>query len=513
MPEESKEIEAMVISDLVMPGVVAKKSADPFEMGPEAIKALGGLSATTRRRVTRASGAAGKKSTEDGHITGYSVFQVKQPPYNLDYLAKLYEINPYNYSAINAKTVTVVGQGYDFIESPALQEKMENIKSESALKNARKRFLKEKRIMHEWFDDLNGSEEFSEILIKVYLDYESTGNGYLEVGRDLNGEIGYVGHIPSTTVRIRARRDGFVQIIGKDAVFFRNFQDTKTKDPIGGDPRPNEIIHLKNYSPTGTFYGIPNVVAAKNAVAGSEFSARYNLDYFENKAVPRYIITIKGGHLSESAERKLLEFLEGMKGMAGNHRSVYIPIPDDTETTKSEFKLHGVEDGIQDSSFNNYRKSTRDEVLAVNSVPITKVSVAEGVSLAVARDADKTFSEQVIKPMQSLLAKKINRIIKEVSDALLIKFNEISLTDADTQSKIWERLVRIQVLVPNEVRSELSLPNIDGGDKVVALTAQARADQATQASGNRARDQQRAGAAPDTQGEARQPQGEGRVQP
>lgn len=508
----SEEIDARTVNDIVRPPKAIKPEADPFAKSGEFIKALGGLTATTRRRITRKTNRAESKSIEDDHVTGYSAFQVKQPPFNLDYLAKLYEINPYNYSAINTKVIAVVGQGYDFIESPTLKEMMEDKKSKTALEKARKRFIREKRIMHEWFDDRNDNDEFSEILAMTYLDYESTGNGYLEIGRDINGDVGYIGHVNSTTVRIRAKRDGFVQIIGNEAVFFRNYGDTTTKDPIGGDSRPNELIHLKNYSPTSGYYGIPNVVAAKNAIAGQEFSARYNLDYFENKAVPRYIITIKGGHLSETAERKLLEFLEGMKGMAGNHRSVYIPIPADTPDNKSEFKMHEVENGIQDSSFNNYRKSTRDEILAVNNVPITKVSVAEGVSLAIARDADKTFSEQVVKPMQSLLAKKINKIVRELTDIMLIKFNEISLTDADTQSKIWERLIRTQVLVPNEVRAALGHASLEGGDEIVDFTSGKGAETAAQTSGNRNRDQQRQGASPDKSGEAREPKGEGRAQ-
>jgi PBSX family phage portal protein len=502
------EVEVKSMSDYGGKIIAETDSKDPFE-AKLTTKSLNGISPTVKKRITR---AVGSKAKEDGTITGYSLFQVKQPPYNLDYLAKLYEINPYNFSSINAKVVTVVGQGYDFVASALLQEKMESINSAKSLDNARKKFIKLKRKVNEWLDSLNNEYEFSETLRMAYLDYEVTGNGYIEVGRDINGEIGYVGHIPSTTMRVRAKRDGFVQIVGKDTTFFRNFGDTTTKDPIGGDKNPNEIIHIKNYSPTSTFYGIPSVVAAKNAIAGAEFAARYNLDYFENKAVPRYIITIKGAHLGESSERKLLEFLEGIKGMAGNHRSILIPIPEDTSDSKSELKLHEVENGIQDSSFNNYRKSTRDEVLAANGVPITKVSVAEGVSLAIARDADKTFSEQVIKPMQALLAKKINRIVGEQTDALEIKFNEISLTDADTQSKIWERLIRVQALVPNEVRAQMGMGSIDGGDQIVDFTSGKGAETAAQTSGNRNRDQQRQGNAPDTQGEARNPQGEGRTQ-
>jgi capsid portal protein len=46
--------------------------------------------------------------------------------------------------------------------------------------------------------------------IKVYTDLQATGNGFLEIGRTVTGEIGYVGHIPATTVRVRRLRDGFV---------------------------------------------------------------------------------------------------------------------------------------------------------------------------------------------------------------------------------------------------------------------------------------------------------------
>lgn len=504
---DNNEIDVKMLHDV---STQNKTQPDPFNIEDEAVKSLNGLNATIKKRLKRQ--AESKAATEDFIQTGYSAFQLRMPPFNLDYLATLYESNPYNYAAINAKAISIVGQGYDFVESDLLKERMEAIKTDSAKEKARKRFLKEKRLMHAWFANRNNTESFSEVLLKVWLDYESTGNGYIEVGRDITGGIGYLGHVPSTTVRIRAKRDGYVQILGKDAVFFRNFGDRETSNPIGSDRDPNELIHVKNYSPNSQWYGVPDVIAAMHAVAGHEFAARYNLDYFENKAVPRYIITIKGGQLSETGERKLLEFLQGVKGAAGNHRSVYIPLPEDTDGNKTEFQMHEVEKGTQESSFNNYRKSTRDEVLAVNRTPITKVSVAEGVSLAIARDADKTWSEQVVRPAQMTLEGKIDKIIQELTDALIIKFNEISLTDSDTQSKIWERLVRMQILVPNEVRSEMGLPSLKDGDKPVNLAAQSKAEQTAQATAGRTRDQARSGNAPDTQGEARQPKGDGRTQ-
>ncbi len=80
-------------------------------------------------------------------------------------------------------------------------------------------------------------------------------------------KIGYIGHIPAKTMRVRRLRDGFIQLLYGKAVFFRNFGDQETENPIdGGLERPNEIIHLKKYTPTNNYYGIPDIVASSNGV-------------------------------------------------------------------------------------------------------------------------------------------------------------------------------------------------------------------------------------------------------
>jgi len=310
-------------------------------------------------------------------------------------------------------------------------------------------------------------------------------------------------------MRVRRLRDGFIQLLYGKAVFFRNFGDTETENPIAGqEDRPNEIIHLKKYTPMNNYYGIPDIIAAQVALAGNELSGRYNLDYFENKAVPRYIITVKGAKLSPESERKLLEFFQvGLKGK--NHRSLYVPLPADSPDSKVEFKMEPIEAGSQEGSFEKYRKSNRDEILLAHRVPINKIGTPEGVNLAAARDADKMFKEQVCRPSQMILEKKINRIFEEKTDALILKFNELTLTDEDTQSKIDERYLRMQVITPNEVRIRKGMIPLDGGDEVVDLQAQA-AEIKAQALDSRKRDQDRSATSPDVSGEGRNAKGDGR---
>ncbi len=497
---------------------VESKSNDPFKIQGEDLTKVSGLGASFRRKMNRDlqkrfQGIDGTETQQNllaQAITGYAMFDLIEPPYNLDYLSQIYEISPYNYAAINAKVSNIVGLGHDFVETRKTQEAFDNITDDKALERARRKLNRLRQDLYDWLEECNEEETFTETLIKAYTDVEATGNGYLEIGRTTSGKIGYIGHIPAKTMRVRRLRDGFIQLLYGKAVFFRNFGDQDTPNPIdGGLERPNEIIHLKKYTPTNNYYGIPDIIASQNAMAGNEFAGKYNLDYFENKAVPRYIITVKGAKLSTESERKLLEFFQvGLRGK--NHRSLYIPLPPDSPDSKVEFKMEPIEAGTQESSFNVYRKSNRDEILLSHRVPINKIGTPEGVNLAVARDADKTFREQVCRPAQMNLEKKLNKIIQEMTDALLLKFNELTLTDEDTQSKIDERYLRMQVITPNEVRIRMGMVPLDGGDKVVELKPQAQAEVRAQAGKTRTRDSERSANSPDISGEGRNAQGDGR---
>jgi PBSX family phage portal protein len=376
---------------------------------------------------------------------------------------------------------------------------------------AQRKIQRVKSMMTDWLEELNDEDTFTHVLEKVYTDVESLGNGYVEIGRKVNGDIGYVGHIPATTVRVRRMRDGYIQIVNQRIVFFRNFQGINDINPVTTDPRPNELIHIKKYSPKTSYYGVPDSVSSATAMVGDNLAGRYNVDYFENKAVPRYIVTLKGAKLSVDAEDKLFRFLQsGLRGQS--HRTLYIPLPGDGPDSKVDFKMEPIENGIQEGSFDKYRKSNRDDILMAHQVPISKVGSGQGMSIASALVSDRTFKEQVARPAQRNLEKVINKIVKEKTDMLSFKLNELTLTDEQTQSQIDERYLRMQVLVPNEVREKLGYPVRQGGQEPITLGSQQRAEQVAQASGNRMRDQQRTDNASDSSSTTtgRGPGGEGR---
>jgi PBSX family phage portal protein len=499
-----------------------KEKIDPFNIDGELIKSYDGIHQNFKRKISRTVNKAfmGVDDTrskqlfpEMDMVTAYGLFDVVLPPYNLDELAYFYENSFANHAAIQAKVANIVGLGYSFNMTDSTVAKLEEAPDDMSLMRAQRKIQRAKADLTDWVESLNDEDTFTHVLEKVYTDVETVGNGYIEIGRKINGDIGYIGHIPATTIRVRRMRDGYIQIVNQKVVYFRNFQEKKNINPVTNDNRPNELIHIKKYSPKNSYYGVPDTIASATSMVGNELAAKYNVDYFENKAVPRYIAVVKGAKLSSDAEDKFFRFMQaGLKGQ--NHRTLYIPLPGDGPDNKVDFKLEPIENGIQDGSFDRYRKANRDDILMAHQVPYSKVGGGAGISIASALVADRTFKEQVARPAQRNLEKTINKIVKEKTDMLALKFNELTLTDEQTQSQIDERYLRMQVLVPNEVRERLNYPVRPGGSEPIVLGAQARAEQVAQSTGNRNRDQERTNNASDSTSTTtgRNAQGEGRSQ-
>jgi capsid portal protein len=256
---------------------------------------------------------------------------------------------------------------------------------------------------------------------------------------------------------------------------------------------------------------VPDTIAAMPSLLGDAFASQYNIDYFQNKAVPRYVVTLKGAQLSTEAEDKLFRFLQtGLKGQ--NHRTLYIPLPGDNDMNKVEFKMEPIENGVQEGSFNLYRKQVRDDILIAHQVPLSKLGGGDSSNVAAALSQDRTFKEQVARPAQRNLEKILNRIVREKTDVLELKFNELTLTDEAAQSQILERYVRNQIMMPNEARQLLNLPQIDGGDDPFQMTSRLAADARANQGKTRQRDAERVNEQSDgpatTTG--RNPKGEGR---
>lgn len=504
----------------------APPAADPFSRDAEVYKGLGDNLRKKKSRLKKAAddNARSKANHEKPTVfSGYDLLDVAYPKYNLKQLGELFPKDDTHFAAIRAKVSNVVGIGFDLGDSHATRKKKDKAAEDpERIKSIDIKLQNEKFKMLSMLDDLNKDDDFIDILEKFYTDYEAVGNGYIEVGRTARGVIGYVGHIPAHTVRVRNGRDGFVQIVGEKPVFFRNFGDTTTTDPIGSDARPNEIIHMKKYNPVDLYYGMPDIIPALNAVAGNNFSDEFNLDYFENKAVPRHMILVRGAKMARDSREKIVKFFdEDLRGK--HHRTLLLTLPPDQQDRKNDIEVKPVEAGAQEASFSLYSKRNTERILMVHRVPPTLVGMTENVPHAVGRMADKSFKELTVRPTQKKIEKRVNKIIAEFTDLFKFKLHELTLTDELSQASIDETYYNLNALTPNEVRGRNGWPSLPDGhltaaeiaeksDKAASEAQTQRREQGYQDNNSRRRDQQRNANRTDSVGEERNPQGEGRRQ-
>lgn len=373
---------------------------------------------------------------EDGWKGSYESGEVKEPPYSLEALAELYEVNSTHKSCVDAKTTNIVGLGYRLV--PVVEEPSGS----------------ERRRLESLLGSCNPDMTFTEVMRAVWTDVETVGNGYLELTRNGADEIDGLYHLPATTVRVRADRNGFVQVREGRRRYFRS---------LGGEPAPdcesgemqNEVMHFRKYTPQSSYYGVPDILPAIPAIAGDRAAAAYNVSFFEHNAVPRMAIVVEGGGMSKGLLQQVRRFMESeVKGHA--HRTLVLEVPGDG--TKLRLERLAESDG-DDAAFLNYRKANRDEILMVHRVPPSKITIVENANLANSRDQDKTFREQVIRPEQRRIEYQMNRMIREqigVRD-WEFRFREMDLTEELAQAEVARIYAQIGVWTRNEIRAQQGL--------------------------------------------------------
>lgn len=449
------------------------------------------------------------KLLEKDFLSQYDIYDVVHPQFDIYSVAKVYDFSPVHAAAVDSKIANVTELGYDLVDSYKTRDKLEKETDQEKLKKIRRTLQLKKFQLLDHLDSLCGIHDFIEIITSAYLDYETKGNGYIEIGRSTDGNIGYIGYVPAESIRVRRKRDGFVQISPdyEDAVYFRNFGATN-KPPFGNDSNPNEIIQIKKRSPTNHYYGMPDIMSAQQAIAGNDFAAKYNLDYFENKAVPRHVI-ISRADITDQKRRNIIKWFE-VGAKSGYHRTLFVKLPPESERSNQDFEIKKVENGPEEGAFNKYRESNIDEILMVHRVPRSKISNSEGASMASVKLSDKMFSEEVVRPAQKYLERVANKILHTFTDVFDFEFNRTKITDQYEQAKIDQIYLALGTIVPNEVRARWGWPGISDGDQQVQLKPQAAADRKATTGLTREREIQRNVNASDSMNQTRNDAGEGR---
>lgn len=415
-----------------------------------------------------------KQLREDDDLTWESVTDTIRPPYDPTLWAYLLEQNTRLRSCIHAFAKNTVGFGWEIVP-------VDEVNEESP-KEIIDEVARETKLLKDFFNHPNDEKPTTTLLELEKIDEESTGNGYIEVWRNGEGIPQGMAHVPAHTVRVRKGGRGFVQIRTGKKVFFKNFGDRRIIDSKTGeilsddegvwrDPkktipfsqRANEMIHFKVYSPRSDYYGVPRYVSASPAISGNRLAAMRNVNFFDNDAVPRMLITVSGGELTAATMNNLKQFFrKEARGVFNAHRVAVLQAEKKAVSIQKEsgvkIEVHPLTVGkTDDASFIKYREANDKEVRESFGIAEIYLGSTEDVNRATAFVSQKVTNEQTFEPDRVSKEYRINHTILKAFGVKWVKFRLIrpKLADVGEEARGAKNYSEAGAMTFNDLRRKV----------------------------------------------------------
>jgi PBSX family phage portal protein len=436
------------------------------------------------------------KMLEDPFVGQYGD-GVLEPPYNPDFLVQLLDHSNILAQCVSAMETNIDGFGFRLV--PIGKADPENDGKYPA------EVEEERRRVENFFKYCNPNLPYTQIRRRTRRDLESTGNGYWEIIRDAKGEISWIEHVESHTMRlmrldahpteisVRIRDDEqnsyheenyekrfrrFAQMRSGVKVYFKEFGDPRTIDSrtgrIVGEEEltasengeglkpATEILHFKLYSPQSQ-YGVPRWIGNLLAALGSRQAEEVNYEYFENNTVPPLALLVSG-KLSEKTVQRIEGFVdEHMKGRKGFHKMLVVEAAPATQqmpntpAPKVTIQFQPLSDAQQkDALFADYDATNREKIRSSFRLPPIYVGLTSDYTRATAHESKSVAEEQVFSPEREEFDFVINRLLFPDMDVKYWehKSNAPDSTDVEVMSNVLDIFSRCGLTV-KEAREEM----------------------------------------------------------
>jgi len=226
----------------------------------------------------------------------------------------------------------------------------------------------------------------------------------------------------------------------------------------------DEVVQFKFDDPDNDIRGLSLLASLELSVAGDLFSMKFNEKYFENAAHTGTIFNMKNAS-TEEVQRNREWMEQNYVGTDNAHRPVILEGDIDVQRSVST---------RQEMQFIELREFSRQEILSVLDIDPTKIGVNEDSNRSTSKEADNTFRQENIAPLQLVVEEEVNNhlILRMFGwDDVLFRQNDSSRRDMLDMMKLYAEGEKMGVFSINQIGSEIGLPHIKGGDVHFIQTA------------------------------------------
>lgn len=335
---------------------------------------------------------------------------------------------------------------------------------------------------------LNIDMQIKEVFENLVEARETYGISYLEVIRNLKGEVAQIEHIIDTpTIEMTYPLEPFVdsvyfykgekisrkrkfrkyrQTVGGQSVYFKEFGDPRIMNKSNGeyeddvelDNRANEILDFQ----IGTdYYGEVRWLGQVLTVDGTRRAEVLNNNYFRKGRHTPLMIVVKGGTLSDESFTKLQTYMNSVQGENGQHGFLVLETEntdnktDFTDSKQPEIEIKDLAAILQrDELFQDYLTNGRRKIQSSFLLPDLYVGYTTDFNRATAQTAMEVTEKQVFQPERISLAWAINnKLLNEFCFKFVeAYFEEPDITNADDIFKILTVAERAGGIPPNTAK-------------------------------------------------------------
>lgn len=224
-----------------------------------------------------------------------------------------------------------------------------------------------------------------------------------------------------------------------------------------------QIVHFRVPNPSSDIMGLSPLASLTRTVAADISAMEFNGNFFENSAQTGIVFSMENSTADEAKRNR--EYLEqNYVGTRNAHRPILLEGTVKVEKSVSTY---------QEMQFVEGRRMWRQEILSVFDLDERKIGINEGPS-GDQKNEDDAFHTEAIAGWHALVEETINDdlIVAMFSiEDTLFKANERDPRMQLNKMTFYRDAVRDGILVRNDVRGEMGLPPIKGGDIATVQTS------------------------------------------
>lgn len=301
-------------------------------------------------------------------------------------------------------------------------------------------------VLHREPNALMSAHQFTKQLVTSAL---TDGNGYAYIIRNGNGDCIGLQWIPSEYVTVQPSKDLMnisYQVVGKGVVESIN------------------MIHITSgYTPNG-YLGVSPLIACSRIFKSSLAADKQAEKYYSSGCNLAGILTCNGMLTEEKKLQNKQKWYETFENQDG----AGIAILDGNMTYTP------IASNAADSQLLECRTFNISEVARVFGVPLCKLGDLSGASqYGTLEEANNQFLTDCIQPWLTRIENEYERKLFRPSERdnldVVFDVNVILRTSLQNQADTFTKLFNIGVMTQNEIRKNLNMGPVEGGDKAMTM--------------------------------------------